>query len=1127
MKLNERYNQDSFTGFIQEFLPEDLVLREEDIVINKDRYKEITKAKILGFCESLDLHVLEMDHTHDKDPRVAIATDAFKILADHWIHRALVVFKNSSSGNYRLSYLTITLDLNDKNKVVKAYSNARRYSFYLGVDAKIKTAEQQLLNGGRVKSISELFEKFSVTHVTDEFFDEYKKLFIKIVNHLNIDQDFLNFAKKKEIDIHDVAKKLLGQIAFLYFLQKKGWLGAGKNDRIDNGDPKFVRNLFAKYQTELVKKEAQVNFNFFNDYLEYLFYDALNIESEYSTNSYRDRFEVQIPFLNGGLFQPIGGYPWKEKFLKIPDDILSNKENDGILDVFDQYNFTVDENSTNDQEISVDPEMLGKVFERLLDTRKLTGAFYTPREIVSYMVRESLVKYLKDKTNLDDGFISHLVNEHYIPDCLLNKDSLRKIDEALQAIRILDPAVGSGAFPVGLLQEMAAIRSFCETNYKMKPRTPYEIKNDILENNLFGVDIDTGAVEIARLRFWLSLVVDTDVSEIRPLPNLEFKLVAANSLIQPKDTTKTAGLLDDSKLLEKMQELREKFFRARTKDSKDRIKEDFEKLILRTNHLFASDEQKRMATYHPFDQSKAAAFFDHEFMFGVKNFDLVIGNPPYGGEKIDDVLKAQLGLASKDMYAAFMSRSITGKSPFLKEGGNLSLIVSDTFMILKSHHPLRKHLLKKTINRMIRLHSDTFKATVNTAIVFIENKLPEVDQVCEMADLTNISVHENYDMFQQVLSETKQNSKINISNDKYAIYYYPQSLISQNSNEPFFVGSPKLFRLIVDAVVVDENIIEDTQINFRKIDFNEKKLQLVRFGDVADVKVGLQTGDNNYYLFQNPDVRGNYKNINDYKEFLLTNDELEQIAKNEVVRIKIIKRGFIKCKTESNFDKDLWFEGKYIIPYDKGGESDATSGWLPNYHVPTNYFIDWSEEALRRMNKLTIAERNKLSGKPGGSSALCAVIRNSDSYFKPGVTFSRTGVYSPTFRLGSVSTYDTEGSTIVSKINSYALIGFLSSKLNKFFCKTYLGHTVHTQVDELKETVILMQPTFLASLEKLVQKIVEHQRNNLRYDYMSNEQKEIDKIVYQAFGLDPEDVQEVEKWYARRYPKLRKWCYID
>ena len=135
MKLNEKYNPESFVDFIQDFLPEDLNLREEDIVINKDRYKEITKAKILGFCESLDLHVLEMDHTHDKDPRVAIATDAFKILADHWIHRALVIFKNNDSDNYRFSYLTISLDISDKNKVIKKYSNARRYSFYLGASA--------------------------------------------------------------------------------------------------------------------------------------------------------------------------------------------------------------------------------------------------------------------------------------------------------------------------------------------------------------------------------------------------------------------------------------------------------------------------------------------------------------------------------------------------------------------------------------------------------------------------------------------------------------------------------------------------------------------------------------------------------------------------------------------------------------------------------------------------------------------------------------------------------------------------------------------------------------------------------------------------------------------------------
>jgi hypothetical protein len=221
MKLNEKYNPESFVNFIQDFLPEDLTLREEDIVINKDRYKEITKAKILGFCESLDLHVLEMDHTHDKDPRVVIATDAFKILADHWIHKALVVFKNNDSDNYRFSYLTITLDLNDKNKVIKKYSNARRYSFYLGSSAKVRTPEQQLIKKGKIKDVDDLLNRFSVEVVNKQFYLEVAKFFDELIS---IEDQNLILPGVSETDINtrkSFAVRLIGRAMFCWFLKQK------------------------------------------------------------------------------------------------------------------------------------------------------------------------------------------------------------------------------------------------------------------------------------------------------------------------------------------------------------------------------------------------------------------------------------------------------------------------------------------------------------------------------------------------------------------------------------------------------------------------------------------------------------------------------------------------------------------------------------------------------------------------------------------------------------------------------------------------------------------------------------------------------------------------------------------
>ncbi|GAF98108.1 unnamed protein product, partial [marine sediment metagenome] len=192
----------------------------------------------------------------------------------------------------------------------------------------------------------------------------------------------------------DFAKKLLGQVVFLYFLQKKGWFGVERDAEWGTGTKHFLRELFDK-------KHGDYN-NFFNDVLEHLFYDALRDDRSYN-DYYYGRFNCKIPFLNGGLFDPIGGYDWVHTDILLPNELFSNqnktKESDtgnGILDIFDRYNFTVKEDEPLEKEVAIDPEMLGKVFENLLKVkdRKSKGSYYTPREIVHYMCQQSLIKYL-------------------------------------------------------------------------------------------------------------------------------------------------------------------------------------------------------------------------------------------------------------------------------------------------------------------------------------------------------------------------------------------------------------------------------------------------------------------------------------------------------------------------------------------------------------------------------------------------------------------------------------------------------------------------------------------------------------------------------------------------------------
>lgn len=712
MQLNKKYNQKDFETFLVDFLPEDFVLAIKDIETEK-KFNKIQKARVLGECQSLGLKVIELEHGQEKDPRIALAKEAFMLMADVWAKKALVVFKSSNSDNWRLSYMTISFNINDKNRVEKNISNPRRKSFFLGPDSKISTPDRYLLKKSRITTIEELEACFDVEVVTKEFFDNYKKLFDKLFIYLKEDETFNAFAVSNKIKIDDFAKKLLGQIVFIYFLQKKGWLGAKKEQHIYEGDANFLRNLFIKCDIE--KK------SYFNDVLERLFYDAFNKESERAGNFYREYFDCQIPFLNGGLFEPLNKYDWEKSFLHIPNELFSNSENSGILDIFDLYNFTIDENSLIDQEVSVDPEMLGKVFEKLLDTNKETGSFYTPREIVSYMVKQSLIEYLKTKTEIHADSIDDLVNNHRIGNAALQNKDFVVIENALREIRIIDPAVGSGAFPVGILQEITEIRLLCQSQISDKPKLAYDIKKEILENNVYGVDIDHGAIDIARLRFWLSLVVDADLNDVEPLPNLDFKLVAANSLLPLRGDE---GFWDEKDLLSQMKELREKYFRARTKNGKEKIQNDFNKIVRKSNNLLATDRQKQIFTYNPFSSSTVANFFDSEFMFGIKEFDIVIGNPPYVNisnlEGKDRVMYKNIYLVNKnkiDLYAYFIEKG----NSVLKTNGILSYIIPHTWKATTSFSKLRYLIFNNfEMKTIVNLDYGTFEATVKPVIIILK-----------------------------------------------------------------------------------------------------------------------------------------------------------------------------------------------------------------------------------------------------------------------------------------------------------------------------------------------------------------------------------------------------------------------
>ncbi len=512
MEFNKKYDRSEFINFLQhKFLPEDFIAETTYVDITRQT-KYIRSVTKLGTCESLDLVVYEIRHDSLHDARVGLSKEAFRFLADEWESKALVLFiPKDNDANYRFSLITIELNETEEGKFQKIYSNPRRYSYYLGEGIACHTPNNYLKKLGsdkktiiRVKDEKDLVERFSVEVLNKEFFNGYKAQYTKFLKTI---------ADTKQH--RDYVKKLLGRLVFLQFLQKKGWMGVpATNDKWEGGDKNYLRNLMDKYKD---------NNRILSDVLEPLFFKTLNEKRPGDIADRRLGDNIKIPYLNGGLFD-------KDRIDELDID-FEYSYFDELINFFSQYNFTIDENDPDDTEVGIDPEMLGHIFENLLEDNKDKGAFYTPKEIVQYMCNESVVQYLKTHTDAQlHAALENLIRNRQVDAKLQNKETANAIYELLRAVKVCDPAIGSGAFPMGVLNVLFNTRQLLYGFRRdMKPFLPEEVKRDIIQNNIFGVDIEQGAVDIARLRFWLSLVVDSE--EPNPLPNLDYKIVCGNSLL--------------------------------------------------------------------------------------------------------------------------------------------------------------------------------------------------------------------------------------------------------------------------------------------------------------------------------------------------------------------------------------------------------------------------------------------------------------------------------------------------------------------------------------------------------------------------------------------------------------------
>jgi len=724
--------------------------------------------------------------------RTAIRNYVAYHLDQHGKDAALVAFVSPSEKTWRFSYVkleykTVTKD-SGKIATDTSLTPARRFSYIVGEGESCHTAQTRfvgLLENTLLKpSIEDIQESFSVETVTKEFFEQYVVIFkvfcSALENAIKSDSNLYDEFSCKNINQIEYVKKLMGQIVFLYFLQRKGWLGVPNGSNWGEGPKDFLRKLANKEYVDYV--------NFHNDVLQPLFYDTLATDRGHE--AWSTALNCRIPFLNGGLFEPIEDFDWIHNPILLPNALFTNNiyveeqvYGTGILDVFDRYNFTVNEAEPLEKEVAIDPEMLGKIFENLIEEnlRKGLGSFYTPREIVHYMCCQSLVIYLVSQIenrnlNISREDINVFIDQgdqaayyessrlsglssykKFIPDSIHN--NARLLDELLSSIQICDPAVGSGAFLVGMMHEVIRCRVALTPLFNdVNERSIYHFKRHAINHSLHGVDIDQGAVETAKLRLWLSLVVDEEnVDIVKPLPNLDYKIVVGNSL-QGVDRDAL-----NNHIFKEIEQKKEAFFSETDHSGKIILKREIDNLL-----------QKLMGNRFIFDYD---IFFSE--VFDSKNgFDIVIANPPYGAD-IDSDRKLyatrfpKTTKKYKDIYKLFIE---LGLSKLCNSLGLLCFITPNTIVRQVRYEDVRKYLLDFCIIELVNLGEGVFEnVVVPTCFFFVGNKsgVGNITLLRDFADNSKYLGLNRLGAATQVLQSTFKN------NPDCSFIQYEKSILAQ------------------------------------------------------------------------------------------------------------------------------------------------------------------------------------------------------------------------------------------------------------------------------------------------------------------------------------------------------------
>ena len=842
--FNQPYRRDAWLRLLGEQLPIDLFLQPTALPGDAEKFYQLGKAILvdhtkLGIYEIKTTPETQL-HRNRVKMRQLVATQCRQNALDG----ALAVYYDDRS-HWRFSFISMEYKLNAQGQLDKQESAPKRYTYLLGKDAKIRTAVERFSHLNKTARLDGLKTAFAVGQLNKEFYKKLFKWYEKAKSRVKFPND-----ERDEEDKHVSTSliRLLTRLLFVWFLKEKELVNRDffEFDKVrkiidwnkQGGYYKAIlQNLFfATLNREIKDRAFRTTTNGkpnSNNYLVTNIYRYQNVFLQQDKNAILQLFE-QTPFLNGGLFECLDrdanedeqqayekdGAIRKERLairidgfsdrddnpLCVPNDLFFNNDEDspGLVQLLAQYQFTVEESTPLDADVALDPELLGRVFENLLASynpetqktaRKASGSYYTPREVVSYMVDESLKTYFTQTRGLDSKKIVHLFH-HATPENRLTADEMASLIQAIDNIKIIDPAVGTGAFPMGILQRLVHILGIIDPENKQwkqrqvdiieklpdiesREQALKEVETIFSEENrfndfgrklflikkcIYGVDIQPIACQIAKLRFFISLAIEQEPTDnaadnygIKPLPNLETKFVAADTLLGLDQTAQRALKQTDvvtrptrkkaSKLLPAQRTLvqtddvtrlendlnanRERHFRATTRQTKEKCrkkdKELRDKLAAELKQAgFPAVAVDKITRWDPYDQNACADWFDPEYMFGVADgFDVVIGNPPY------IQLQKESGKLSKlykdagyvtfdnmgDIYQLFYEKGVN----LLKQGtGHTCFISSNQWMRVKSGQVLRKFIERQNPIRLVNLGSGVFdNVTVNTGILLV------------------------------------------------------------------------------------------------------------------------------------------------------------------------------------------------------------------------------------------------------------------------------------------------------------------------------------------------------------------------------------------------------------------------